>query len=418
MTAPTKETYPTDTPHGKDEERWTAVLRRDPTFDEAFVYAVRTTGIYCRPTCPARRPLRNHVEFHPTAAAAVQAGFRPCHRCRPDTPSPIAQRTALIARLCRQIESAGSPLSLQALAQQAGMSPSHLHRQFKSIVGVTPKAYASAHRAKQLRSSLSTAPSVTAAIHDTGYGSHSAFYADAPRALGMTPSRYRRGGREETIHYAFGDCWLGCVLVAATLKGICAILLGERRDRLLVELQDRFPHARLDGTDAALRQRLANVTRLLEQPEQSHGLDLDIRGTAFQRLVWQALTEVPVGSTISYAQLARRIGAPKAVRAVGSACAANAIAVAIPCHRAVRSDGSLSSYRWGVERKRALLMKESHACDESTAAPLRDGESSSNGAAAATAGQGQSSRRESERRSLHASRETDHAAKDRRRRPA
>ncbi len=376
MTAHRKETHPTDTPNREDEERWTAVLRRDPAFDETFVYAVRTTGIYCRPTCPARRPLRSHVEFHPAAAAAVQAGYRPCRRCRPDTPSPIAQRTALVARLCRQIESADTSPSLQALAQQAGMSPWHLHRLFKSIVGVTPKAYASTHRAKQLRSSLSTAPSVTAAIHDTGYGSHSAFYAEASRSLGMTPSRYRRGGREETIRFAFGDCWLGCVLVAATLKGICAILMGEQRDCLLGELRDRFPDARLEGADAALQQQLVDVIRLLGKPERPHDLDLDIRGTAFQRLVWQALTEVPGGSTISYAQLARRIGAPNAVRAVGSACAANAIAVAIPCHRAVRSDGSLSSYRWGVERKRALLTKESRPDAELPTAPLTDGEPS------------------------------------------
>jgi AraC family transcriptional regulator, regulatory protein of adaptative response / methylated-DNA-[protein]-cysteine methyltransferase len=213
MTAPTQETYPTDTPHCADEERWAAVLRRDPAFDGTFVYAVRTTGIYCRPTCPARRPLRSHVEFHPTTTAAVQAGFRPCHRCRPDAPSPIAQRTALIARLCRRIESAATPPSLQALADEIGMSPSHLHRLFKSIVGVTPKAYASAHRTKQLRSSLGAAPSVTAAIHDTGYGSHSAFYAEAPRSLGMAASSYRRGGRDETIRLPWATVgWVACWL--------------------------------------------------------------------------------------------------------------------------------------------------------------------------------------------------------------
>lgn len=370
MTTLPTETSQTDALHRTEEERWTAVVGRDPAADGAFVYAVRTTGIYCRPTCPARRPLRTHVEFHSSAAAAARAGFRPCQRCRPDAPSPIEQRTALIARLCRHIESAPSALSLDALAQHAGMSPSHLHRLFKSIVGVTPKAYASAHRAQQLRASLGTAPSVTIAIHEAGYGSHSAFYADVPRTLGMTPSRYRQGGPEETIRFAFGDAWLGCVMVAATARGICAILMGEQRDSLLGELRHRFPQAQLESADAALRHQLASVIHVIERPALQHELALDIRGTAFQRRVWQALTQVPGGSTISYARLARQIGAPKAVRAVGSACAANTIAVAIPCHRAVRSDGSLSSYRWGVERKRALLAKESSASDELPAVPV------------------------------------------------
>lgn len=340
------------------DPRWAAILARDPTADGRFWYSVASTGVYCRPSCGARRPRPENVGFHSSTEAAEQAGFRPCQRCRPDLP-PLAERHAVIVtELCRHIERAEAPASLGELAERAGLSSAHLHRVFKSVTGLTPRAYLAAHRAGRVREALAHAVSVTEAFHDAGYGSSGRFYEQAGAVLGMTPSAYRAGGADAEIRFALGQCSLGAILVAESARGICAISLGDDAETLLRELQERFPQARLIGADAAFEQRVAQIVGLIETPSRGTHLPLDIRGTAFQQRVWQALRDIPAGSTVSYAELARRIGSPEAVRAVGSACAANVLAVAIPCHRVVRSDGGLSGYRWGVERKQTLLTRE------------------------------------------------------------
>lgn len=341
-----------------EDECWDRVVRRDRTAEGQFVYAVRTTGIYCRPCCPSRRPNRANVAFFASAALAEQAGFRPCRRCRPDEGAEADRRTALVVEACRRIEAAEEPPGLDDLAASAGLSRFHFHRVFKAVTGVTPLAYADAARARRLREGLAGGGTVTAAIYDAGFNSSARFYEGAPARLGMTPTAFRRGGIDEEIRFAVGQCWLGAVLVAATARGICAILLGDDPSRLVMDLEDRFSKARLVGGDAAFEQWVAGVVGLVEHPGQGLGLPLDVRGTAFQQKVWAALRTIPPGETATYAELARRVDAPRAVRAVASACAANPAAVAIPCHRVVRSDGSLSGYRWGVERKRALLKRE------------------------------------------------------------
>lgn len=343
------------------DPRWTAVVAHDAQADGQFFYAVRTTGVYCRPSCGARTPRPENVRFFPTPAAAVQAGFRPCKRCKPDQPARLGQHAELVARLCRFIASAETPPSLEALAEAAQMSTFHVHRVFKSVTGVTPKAYAAAHRAHKVREELVRGGSVTEAIYGAGYNSHGRFYEQSDQLLGMTPSTYRGGGAQVTIRFAVGQCALGAILVAASARGICAILLGDDPDALVRDLQDRFPKAELIGGDAGFEQLVARVVGWVEMPQRGLDLPLDVRGTAFQQRVWQALRDVPAGQTVSYTDIARRIGAPKAVRAVAGACAANALAVAIPCHRVVRTDGNLSGYRWGVERKRALLEREAQA---------------------------------------------------------
>ncbi|WP_265944148.1 bifunctional DNA-binding transcriptional regulator/O6-methylguanine-DNA methyltransferase Ada [Dechloromonas sp. A34] len=341
-----------------NDPRWAAVLARDPAADGDFWYAVRTTGVYCRPSCGARTPRPENVEFHSSAAAAEAAGFRPCRRCRPDLP-PLAERQArLIGELCRLIDAADSPPTLHQLAAHAGLSPHYLHRLFKAQTGLTPKAYAAAQRAGRLRAGLAQGGSVTDAAYAAGYNASSRFYAQADQLLGMTPKSYRAGGSEVEIRFAIGQCSLGAILVAASQRGLCAILLGDDPAALARDLQDRFPKATLHGGDAGFEAWVAQVVGLVEAPGIGLKLPLDIRGTAFQQRVWQALREIPAGQTASYSEIARRIGLPKAVRAVAGACAANALAVAIPCHRVVRTDGSLSGYRWGVERKRALLDRE------------------------------------------------------------
>jgi len=342
----------------KADPRWAAVLARDPAADGRFVYSVDTTGVYCRPSCASRRARPEHVAFHPTSADAERAGFRPCLRCRPDRPPRIEQHAATVACVCRFIESAEQPPTLDTLAQEAGMSVSHLHRVFKAATGLTPKAYAAAHRARRVRAELGRSDTVTEAIYDAGYNSNGRFYAQSNDMLGMTPSRYRAGGIDTDIRFAVGECSLGSILVAASEIGVCAILIGDDPDALAHDLQDRFPRARLIGGDAAFEQLVAKVVGLVEAPRVGLDLPLDVRGTAFQQRVWQALRDIPAGTTVSYADLARRIGAPKSVRAVAQACGANPLAVAIPCHRVVRNDGALAGYRWGVERKRTLLDRE------------------------------------------------------------
>jgi AraC family transcriptional regulator of adaptative response/methylated-DNA-[protein]-cysteine methyltransferase len=340
------------------DPRWTALAARSVAADGTFFYSVRTTGVYCRPSCGARLPRPENVRFHATREEAELAGFRPCKRCRPDRASLAEQHAATVTEICRLIETSSRVPALDALAARAGMSPFHFHRVFKGVTGLTPRAYAAAHRGERVRRELGKAPTVTAAIYDSGYSSNGRFYGESEQMLGMTPTEYRAGGTKAEIRFAVGECSLGSILVARSERGVCAIFLGDDPDALTRELQDRFPRATLIGGDAAFEDVVAKVVGLIEAPGTGVDLPLDVRGTAFQQRVWRALREIPAGSTASYREIARRIGAPRAVRAVAHACAVNPVAVAIPCHRVVRSDGGLAGYRWGVERKRELLERE------------------------------------------------------------
>jgi AraC family transcriptional regulator of adaptative response/methylated-DNA-[protein]-cysteine methyltransferase len=340
------------------DPRWAALRRRDPKADGKFYYSVKTTGVYCRPSCPSRLAKAENVAFHTTRAGAERAGFRPCKRCKPDQPSLAAQHAAMVARICRSIESSDTAPRLAALAKAAHLSPYYFHRVFKAVTGVTPKAYAAAQRARRVRSELGRSHTVTEAIFDAGFNSGGRFYATSDELLGMTPTDFRAGGVRTEIRFAVGECSLGSILVATSAKGVCAILLGDDPNELTRDLQDRFARANLIGGDEEFERLVAKIVGLVEAPAIGLDLPLDVRGTAFQQRVWQALRKIPAGSTASYSAIAQRIGAPKAFRAVAQACAANPIAIAIPCHRVVRNDGALSGYRWGVERKRALLERE------------------------------------------------------------
>lgn len=340
------------------DPRWAKVLARDRRADGSFFYGVRTTGIYCRPSCAARRPRAENVVFFASADEAERAGFRACRRCRPRADTASARNTALITALCRAIEQATTAPTLAMLAAQARMSPFHLQRLFKSVTGVTPKAYAAAIRARRLRDSLAQDATITDTLYATGFNSSGRFYAQTDRLLGMTPTQFRAGGASTTIHYGIGANSLGEVLVAATERGVCAILLGDDGRALLTDLRQRFPAARIVAGDSAYAATVARAVAFVDDPRTGLSLPLDIRGTAFQQRVWQALCAIPAGTTATYAEIARRIGAPKSVRAVAGACAANALAVAVPCHRVVRGDGGLAGYRWGIARKKALLARE------------------------------------------------------------
>lgn len=342
----------------RNDSRWTSVVARDPEADGKFYYSVSTTGVYCRPCCAARLAKPEHVRFHATCKDAENAGFRPCKRCKPDQALPAEQYAAKVAAACRLIEQAENAPTLDQLASHVELSPYHFHRVFKATTGLTPKEYAAAHREKLVRSKLEKSPTVTEAIYDAGYNSNGRFYATSNQVLGMTPSSYRAGGASTDIRFAVGECSLGSILVALSERGICAILLGDDPDTLSRDLQDRFPHANLIGGDVEFEQLVAKVVGFVEAPALGLDLPLDVRGTAFQQRVWQELRKIPSGSTASYTQIATKIGSPHSVRAVAQACAANALAVAIPCHRVVRNDGGLSGYRWGVERKAALLQRE------------------------------------------------------------
>ena len=341
-----------------DAPRWAALAARDARAAGRFVYAVRTTGVFCRPSCASRAARPENVAFYSTCAEAAAAGFRPCRRCRPDEPGLAERRAEAVARACRLIEAAETMPSLADLARAAGLSAYHFHRVFKAATGVTPKAYAAAHRATVLAARLPGAASVTEALYEAGYGAASRFYAGGAPRLGMAPASYRKGGAGLRIRFGVGACSLGAILVAATDRGVCAILLGDAPDALVCDLQDRFPGATIEGGDPAFEAWMAQVIGLVEAPGAGLALPLDIRGTAFQQRVWEALRRIPVGSTATYAEIARAIGLPTAMRAVAQACGANPLAVAIPCHRVVRSDGALSGYRWGVARKRDLLARE------------------------------------------------------------
>ncbi len=370
MTTETAATAATGS-YATDEQRWEALLRRDRAADGAFVVAVRTTGVYCRPWCASRTPLRQNVRFYHDCAAAEAAGFRPCKRCRPNQAPPWERRTAAIVAACHAIEAADELPSVEELAQVVGMSRFHFQRAFKQATGTTPRAYAGAHRARRTREELVQHDKVIDAIYDAGFNSSSRFYAQSAALLGMTPTAYRRGGAGETIRFAVGHCSLGALLVAATERGICAISFGDEPEALVHDLERRFGRATLVGGDAEFERLVATVAAFVEHPSRGLDLPLDVRGTAFQQRVWQALRAIPPGTTAGYGEIATRIGRSGAGRAVARACAANPVAVAIPCHRVVRTDGVLAGYRWGIERKHALLAREQAQSEPADTEPHR-----------------------------------------------
>jgi len=345
----------------KNDPRWMSIVNRDASGDGKFYYSVKTTGVYCRPSCAARLARPENVLYHLTSEDAEKAGFRPCKRCKPNQPAATKQNAKQIAKTCRLIEQSEETPSLDELAEHAGLSVYHFHRTFKAITGLTPKEYAEANRSNRVRASLEKSETVTEAIYDAGFNSSGRFYETSNAVLGMTPSTFRAGGADTDIFFAIGECSLGSILVAQSSKGVCSILLGDDPAFLVRDLQDRFPKANLIGNEPGYEDLVAKVVGLIEEPGIGFDLPLDIRGTAFQQRVWKALQQIPPGSTVSYSDIANKIGMPKAVRAVAQACGANTLAVAIPCHRVVKNDGSLSGYCWGVERKRALLEREALA---------------------------------------------------------
>lgn len=346
-----------------EQARWQAVLSRDAQFDGAFVFAVRSTGIYCRPSCPSRRPKRQYVTFFPLPEAAEVAGFRSCLRCRPrETATSPAVET--VRRACRYIqEQASEPLTLQTLAVRVGMSPYHLQRVFKRIVGVSPREYRDAIRVDQFKERVKKGESVTSALYESGYGSSSRLYENSNDRLGMTPAVYRRGGRGVSISYTIAGCALGRLLVAATRKGLCAVRLGDSDKELEAALRAEYSEAEMKRDDQFLGEWVGALVDHLGGKHPRLELPLDVQATAFQLSVWQKLREIPYGSTRSYSEVAEAIGRPSAVRAVARACATNPVALVIPCHRVVREDKSLGGYRWGIERKKALLDREKGDAD-------------------------------------------------------
>lgn len=338
--------------------RWAAVCANDAAADGAFFYAVTTTGIYCRPSCRSRRPNRANARFFDTGGEAEAAGFRPCRRCRPEALAPVDPAAEAVTAVCRLLETAEEEPPLADLARHAGLSPGHLTRLFKARLGVTPKAYAQAVRARRLDAALRTGEGVTEAVYAAGYGAASRAYAAAEARFGMTPGSLARGGDGEAIRYADAPCCLGRVLVAATDRGLCAIELGDDAADCLDSLRRRYPRADLRPAAPDFAATVARVAAWLAEPDGALALPIDIRGTAFQEQVWAELRRVPAGETLSYADLAARVGRPEAVRATAGAVAANPLAVVVPCHRVVRSDGSISGYRWGPQRKRRLLARE------------------------------------------------------------
>jgi AraC family transcriptional regulator of adaptative response/methylated-DNA-[protein]-cysteine methyltransferase len=347
-----------------------AIARRDPRFDNTFVFAVRSTGIYCRPSCPARRPRPDQIVFFDGSAAAERSGFRPCRRCHPQdgagSPDPAAER---LARLCLEIDHAiatepDRSIKLERLAKRGGMSVHQLDRLFRKYLGVTPRQYADARRLRRLKARLRSGASVTEALYDAGYGSSSRLYERAPVQLGMTPLTYRRGGEKMQMRYVVSPCPLGLVLVAATGRGISALYLGDSKPRLERELRREFPRAVIREDRKGLGRWVAAVVKHLQGKQPKLDFPLDVRATAFERLVWEELRRIPYGSTRTYSEIAQAIGRPRAVRAVARACAMNPASIVIPCHRVVRRDGQLAGYRWGLDRKRALLEKETAAANQ------------------------------------------------------
>jgi AraC family transcriptional regulator, regulatory protein of adaptative response / methylated-DNA-[protein]-cysteine methyltransferase len=341
-----------------DEDRWSAVTRRDKKADGHFFYSVKTTGVYCRPQCAARLALRENVQFFESITAAESAGFRPCKRCKPAGISQEQSRMQLVESACRTIEASERVPDLESLSKAAGLSRFHFLRIFKTVLGVSPREYHSSLREQRLREELGSAASVTEAMYNAGFQSSSQFYSNATDLLGMTPKSFRSGGRGMQIRYGIGQSVMGTLLVAVTERGVCSLQMGEHEPELLAELTANFPQASLQRDDAGVQPWIEKAIEAVEQPETAATLPLDIHGTAFQKRVWQSICSIKPGTTTSYAELARQLGSPRAVRAVAGACAANKIAVAIPCHRVLHSNGALSGYRWGVDRKRKLLDRE------------------------------------------------------------
>lgn len=350
--------------YSTDDLRWQAVVARDKDADGQFFYAISTTGIYCYPSCPSRLALRANTQFFDTSLDAEHAGFRPCKRCKSNLATPSSRDAIIIARACRLIETLDEIPSLETLAQSQNMSSYHFHRLFKSITGITPRAYAVANRAHKIRTELTQDTSITDAIYHAGFNSNGRFYATSKEVLGMTATNFKNGGKSETIHYSIGACSFGSIIVAHSEKGICAILIHDDDKPLFADLQSRFPKATLIEDKSDFKHWLEQVIHFVEAPKKGLELPLDIRGTLFQQRVWQLLQNIPLGTTASYTDIATKLGDPKAVRAVARACAANPIALLVPCHRVVRSDGGISGYRWGVENKRMLITREAKAIAE------------------------------------------------------
>ncbi|MCI5046109.1 MAG: bifunctional DNA-binding transcriptional regulator/O6-methylguanine-DNA methyltransferase Ada [Aquisalinus sp.] len=343
-----------------DEARWQAICARNAAAEGAFWIAVSTTGVYCRPGCPARLPKRENIVFYETRAAARAAGFRPCKRCQPDEP-PLAERQArLVEQAVKMIEQAETPPTLDELSNKIGVSPHHLHRLFKAQLGVTPKQYATARRAGKLQAALAAGTRVTDAVYDAGFNAPSRMYEQSGQRLGMTPGKARQKGQGEDVRFTLAESWLGRTLVAATEKGICSIQFGDTDEEMMEALRARFPLADLTEaeTGSAYADWVEQTLAFIEQPLAVPSMPLDVRGTAFQEQVWRALMRVQPGETRTYTDIAKSIGRPKAVRAVASACGANRLAVVIPCHRIIGKDGAMSGYRWGIKRKEQLLEKE------------------------------------------------------------
>jgi AraC family transcriptional regulator of adaptative response/methylated-DNA-[protein]-cysteine methyltransferase len=340
-----------------DDRYWQAVLEREAAMDGRFVYAVRSTGIYCRPTCPSRRPRRDQVQFFAQPSAAEQAGFRACRRCHP---SGAETGTSELAQRARQLieQSPEQAPTLSELGAQLGVSPFHLQRVFKRAIGISPRQYAEACRLSRLKDRLKQGDTVTTALYEAGYGSSSRLYEQAPARLGMTPATYQRGGAGATIGYTVASCALGQLLVAATARGICFVSLGDDQAALEAALAGEFPAATLQRDDDTLGEWVGAILRHLSGEQPQLGLPLDVRATAFQWRVWDALLAIPYGSTRTYGEVAAALGQPTAARAVARACATNPVALVVPCHRVVGEGGDLRGYRWGVERKRALLEYE------------------------------------------------------------
>ncbi len=341
-----------------DDDRWLAVTRRDKAFDGEFVYAVRSTGIYCRPSCPSRTAKRENVEYFDTTHQAQTGGYRACLRCKPDQMPLQQQHNDRVLAACRALEASEGGVSMDDLAARAGLNPHHFHRLFKRLTGLTPKSYFQAVRNRRLQAALDRGASVTDAIFDAGYSAASRFYESDAQQLGMSPSTYRDGAPNLTIRHACEPCALGVVLVAATPKGVCAIEFGDSAHDLVAKLRTRFPKAKFESGDVGFREWVGKVLAKVERPASVLDLPLDVQGTLFQQQVWAALRDIPAGQTQSYSEVAARIGKPRAVRAVATACASNTMAVVIPCHRVVRQDGDLAGYRWGLERKAELLKRE------------------------------------------------------------
>ncbi|MBS1237048.1 MAG: 6-O-methylguanine methyltransferase [Deltaproteobacteria bacterium] len=348
-----------------DDDHWQALVKRDPRACDEFVYGVLTTGVYCRPACASRLPNRENVRFFETSMEAEQAGFRPCKRCRPEKPDWKEAHALAVLKACKRIDEAETPPSLKELAEGACLSSFHFQRVFKKIIGVTPKQYAMERRAGRLREHLRKDSTITGAMYDAGFASSSRFYERATVTLGMKPSTYKNGARDVRIRLAIAPCFLGLVLVAATAQGLCAIDFGDTAEALKENLHRRFPKAVFQDPDSQFTAMIAEVLAFLGNPEHGRlGIPLDVQGTAFQRRVWLALQEISPGDTVSYTDVASRIGKPKAARAVARACASNPVAVAIPCHRVVRGNGQLGGYRWGLDRKRVLLERESKGSEQ------------------------------------------------------